>query len=453
MHQQDDDRTPGSPAVADLPDACAALTAAVDVLTTAPLPSMWGDQLQGLLAAVVPQVQRLQGLVATAAGHLQTVTGGTVGTGDGGSRSTIGWVAETCRESGGVAGGMVRRAVTQRDLPLVVQAVLDGRLTQAHADILARLLGPIGTEHVQASQAALIQVAAGRTPVELAEHVRHLIATHSEPTLDDDEKTAQDKRYLQARRDADGMVRGRFAIPGEDGETLLTAIEPLARRDGLTDQRSAGQRRADALVALAEFLLRHGTDLPDTGGQRPQLSYLLPADWAARQQHRDTCGTCRPCPAHRPVSFADTVAASLPGHPGVPAEHACATAAWTGPQTRPRLEALLCDARISRVLLDGVGQVRGLETLTDSVTNAQRRALAARDSGCTTRGCTRPPAFCDAHHLIALADGGPTTLGNLVLLCRRHHVLWHRGQLRLADLHIPWHPSSSSNASGTDPPF
>jgi hypothetical protein len=115
--------------------------------------------------------------------------------------------------------------------------------------------------------------------------------------------------------------------------------------------------------------------------------------------------------------------AALPGQPGIPAEWACATAAWTGPATRGRIEALLCDARISRVLLDQVGQVAGLETLRDTVTPAQRRALAARDGRCVARGCTRPPAMCDAHHLISLADDGPTVLAkhNLRPWYRRRH--------------------------------
>jgi hypothetical protein len=42
------------------------------------------------------------------------------------------------------------------------------------------------------------------------------------------------------------------------------------------------------------------------------------------------------------------------------------------------------------------------------------------------------------HHLRSREDGGPTTLDNLVLLCRRHHVLWHDGRLLLADLRVPW---------------
>ena len=203
---------------------------------------------------------------------------------------------------------------------------------------------------------------------------------------------------------------------------------------------TAGQRRADALVDICQQVLRHG-ELPDTGGQRPQLTYVLPADWAAGRQAEIACRDCGPrCAEHSAPSFADTANACLPGQGGVPAEQACATAAWSGPQTRSRIEALLCDARISRVLLDSAGQVRRLEALHDSITGAQRRALAARDLGCAARGCTRPPGMCDAHHLVRRSDGGPTALDNLVLLCRRHHVLWHLGKLQHRNLHIPWHP-------------
>ena len=52
---------------------------------------------------------------------------------------------------------------------------------------------------------------------------------------------------------------------------------------------------------------------------------------------------------------------------------------------------------------------------------AQRRALAARDGGCSFPGCTRPASWCQAHHVIAWIDGGPTDLDNLALLCGFHH--------------------------------
>jgi hypothetical protein len=52
---------------------------------------------------------------------------------------------------------------------------------------------------------------------------------------------------------------------------------------------------------------------------------------------------------------------------------------------------------------------------------AQRTALAVRDGGCVFPGCSRPLAWCDAHHLRHWLHGGPTDLANLALVCRAHH--------------------------------
>jgi 5-methylcytosine-specific restriction endonuclease McrA len=48
-----------------------------------------------------------------------------------------------------------------------------------------------------------------------------------------------------------------------------------------------------------------------------------------------------------------------------------------------------------------------------------------RDGGCVADGCDRPPRWTEAHHKVHWADGGPTSLDNLVLLCRRHHRMAH----------------------------
>jgi hypothetical protein len=69
---------------------------------------------------------------------------------------------------------------------------------------------------------------------------------------------------------------------------------------------------------------------------------------------------------------------------------------------------------------------------TRTIPPALRRALAARDGGCVAAGCDRPPAWCDAHHLVHWADGGATDLGNVALVCRTHHVAAHEGGWQLA---------------------
>ena len=57
-------------------------------------------------------------------------------------------------------------------------------------------------------------------------------------------------------------------------------------------------------------------------------------------------------------------------------------------------------------------------------TPAQRRALIARDKGCTWPGCTAPPVICESHHArIHWADGGPTNTANGALLCYHHHAV------------------------------
>ncbi len=61
-----------------------------------------------------------------------------------------------------------------------------------------------------------------------------------------------------------------------------------------------------------------------------------------------------------------------------------------------------------------------------------RKTLIARDRTCAFAGtCDRPPAWSDGHHIHHWADGGPTDLSNLVLLCRRHHQLIHHHGFRV----------------------
>lgn len=58
--------------------------------------------------------------------------------------------------------------------------------------------------------------------------------------------------------------------------------------------------------------------------------------------------------------------------------------------------------------------------------------LAIRDRGCVFPGCDRPPGWCDGHHIVHWADGGPTDLANLALLCNHHHKAIHEGGWTMA---------------------
>jgi hypothetical protein len=97
------------------------------------------------------------------------------------------------------------------------------------------------------------------------------------------------------------------------------------------------------------------------------------------------------------------------------------------------------------------------------VTRAIRQALNVRDRGCVI--CSAPPAMSEAHHIIHWADGGPTALTNLALLCKAHHIEVHQGHWNLhfhqghpqytrptwSTTRPPPHPGSSTPSPSTHP--
>ncbi len=105
---------------------------------------------------------------------------------------------------------------------------------------------------------------------------------------------------------------------------------------------------------------------------------------------------------------------------------------------------LACEAQIIPMVLGGRSHVLDLGQVTRFFSPAQRLALSRRDGGCSYPGCTVPPQWCEAHHVVHWSRGGATDLRNGALLCGRHHTIVH--QLDLAATvdpdritwHVPW---------------
>jgi hypothetical protein len=85
------------------------------------------------------------------------------------------------------------------------------------------------------------------------------------------------------------------------------------------------------------------------------------------------------------------------------------------------LRRLSCNARYAVV---GHGEEPGISGTTSTVPPRIRRLLHERDRTCRFPGCGAS-LHLDAHHVHHVADGGPTELTNLVLLCRFHHSFVH----------------------------
>src|ERR1700710_718050 len=225
-------------------------------------------------------------------------------------------------------------------------------------------------------------------------------------------------RQLGARRlaflDQDGPqprdtspTRNRISL-AEDGEgwhvdgwldresatILRTALSPLCAPvkadDGEPDPRTFSERQADGLIDLARRSLDAGT-LPTQGGERPHITITVPLTVLEQRTGNGL------------LDFAEGSVAGA-----IAAEDA---RRWA------------CDAYVVPMTMAGESQPLDIGRASRTVPRWIRRAVAQRDGGGGVPGCTVPHQWCDAHHIIHWADGGPTALHNLVMLCPRHHTL------------------------------
>jgi hypothetical protein len=344
------------------------------------------------------------------------------------AESTAGWLRNRTRMGHTDAHQRVRvaRALHRGPLPGTAQALAEGELSYQHAAALTRSTQDLPAGTVAAAEPVLLEAARRLDPPGLRKVVGHLCEVADPDAAEQQAQRRHARRGLWVAPTFEGMVAVDGLLDAEAGETLLTALEPLARPSAAEDERSAAQRNADALTELARRQLEGGR-LPQTGGVRPQVTVTIDL-------------------------------ASLVGQPGLPG----AEGGWVGPLPAETARRLACDATLTRVVVarhrdldpsqddsDLAARLRTAMTLlppalggarseplevgraTRVVAPAQRTALTVRDGGCRFPGCDRPVAWCDAHHLRRWLHGGPTDLQNLVLLCRGHHHAVHEGGWRL----------------------
>jgi len=248
-----------------------------------------------------------------------------------------------------------------------------------------------------------------RTEVEgeLAHHARTLDAGQLETLgkrilgyLDQDGRRPNDtpdtRRHLSFR-DRDGGYELAGWLDREAAEIVRAALSPLATprpvRDTEIDLRTAAQRDADALVELAHRALGAG-DLPTEGGERPQVVVT--------------------------VSLA-----VLRGRIG------SASLALGGPINADVARRIACDAQVIPMVLGARGEPLDVGRASHTIPTAIRRAVIVRDRGCAFPGCSVPARWCEIHHIVHWADNGPTSVGNCVALCGRHHRLLHHSSWRI----------------------
>jgi 5-methylcytosine-specific restriction protein A len=164
---------------------------------------------------------------------------------------------------------------------------------------------------------------------------------------------------------------------------IAAVIDAKARPLTGDDDRTAGERQAEALAEVCGYVLDHApaSVVPECGGQRPHLNVLVRLE---DLENRARAGC---------LDFG-------------------------GPVSPDALRMLCCDGAVVPIVLDGAGQPLDVGRITRAIPDGLRRAVAARDRGCAHPGCDRPPSWCECHHIVPWEHGGDTKLSNLAMLCR-----------------------------------
>jgi hypothetical protein len=319
------------------------------------------------------------------------------------SRSPATVLAAGCRLSFMAARRVLYAGRALEELPLTAEAFGAGEITPEHVRVLVGAYTRERAEALRDLEADLVDAARRFTAKELSMIVRRVC-----DAIDGDDGAVSANALFEGRGfyvshafAGAGVLNGE--LDPEGTEIVLTGLETRMADDPDTpgERRTRPQRRADALVdVFRHYLATRDHDTSDRRGGLPHAGIVVDLRYLAAHGHLDVVADVR---------------AEL--------EH-------VGHIAKATLRRLTCDAHVHRVLTDGASQPLDVGRATRTVSTAMWRALVARDRHCQAPGCDRPPAWCQAHHIRHWADGGPTSLDNLTLLCWRHHRDHHEGAAR-----------------------
>jgi hypothetical protein len=300
-----------------------------------------------------------------------------------GYTTPIQWLREEAKLPSGVACQQVSVGLSLRSVPRSVEALKRGEIGFGHLALMADTASFLRAGLFD--EAAFLEKAREQNVSEFRKTCDHARHAQDPVGFAETERERHEHRFLKLSPQEDGALMFRGWLDPEGGSLLRSALEPLARKSGVGDDRTRDQRLADALVEAT------------TG-----------------DHHTELVVTC--------------TLETLEGRAGSPA----AETEWGGLLSGETVERLVCGgASLRRLVLDCDGVVIDFGRRRRLLSPQARRALEARDKHCVWPGCDRPPRWCDSHHQREWRLHAPTSVEESALLCGRHHKLKHDGGWQL----------------------
>jgi hypothetical protein len=371
----------------------------MEILGMRPVWMQSGSELLASLDAAHAAKAMLETFILQAGGRLDEMGTAT----ELGARDTVDLLAQRYREIPTEVRKQLAFSAALRKYPMVADALPDPtdparswtvRPAQGRVivETLEKAPSTVPVDVLEAAEEQLVKVAKDQDPRELATFGREVLARLDTDGAEPAEDDAHAKRSLRLR-EVDGGVKFNGFLPGAIGAQFKTQIHTLSKPhktiDGERDPRSQEERQADGFGVILDAAAGN-PDYPSV----PHLTVTIDFE-DLKAELGTTAG------AVGELVFGDNLSASA-------------------------VRLLACDAAVLPIVLGGDSQPLDVGTEQRFVNRYLRRALNKRDKGCVV--CKAPPWMCHAHHIIHWANGGPTSLQNLVLLCAAHHRAVHAGQ-------------------------
>ncbi len=308
------------------------------------------------------------------------------------------WLNFKCGIGMNAAREKVRVANALADLPKISMAFEKGQLSYSKVRAMTRIADSSNEDY-------LLMIAHHGT----AHHVEKLVAKFRTAQRLQDAEAANEQyrdREVTHYYDHDGCLVIKARLPAEQGALIVKALEMAMDKD-FADSQSVGaasSRDTDVIDDIAE------TSVPIAARRADALAEIA----ETYMNNSESSGST----ADR-YQVVVHVAAGAPDSDDAHIEDGPHVSAVTS-------RRIACDCTVVGIREDENGEPLSIGRRSRSIPPPMRRALRARDGGCRFPGCTNT-RFVDGHHIEHWADGGETSLDNLVLLCRHHHHLVHEG--------------------------
>ena len=345
-------------------------------------------ELEGLVAGAGRAIAALSALQTRCATEIEALDDGGV------NSKTV--LREAGRMSTRVANTVAKTAAGLAEMPKLAESLAEGKISVEHATVA---VGAAAKTSAQQVDDELSRFAETSSVDVFAEQSRRWVNRNQPDDGADAHEARRQNRLFKHWINDEGLGVLLAELDPTSYQQVVKAVnveyDRLWRddggRDGKPDEiRTPAQRMADALIALLTNPHRRGP-----GSTRMQL--IAVADIERLR-------------ADNPTGIAEIVGGEAL------------------PQTV--LERLACTAAVTGVVFDGEGQPIWVGRTHRHATEAQIRAIIARDRHCRGTGCAAGPERCEIHHIVPWEQGGLTDIDSMCLACPHcHHNIHDRGYI------------------------